>query len=227
MITWEDILLRLFVSAVLGGLVGLERQRLDWAAGLRTHMLVCIGATLMMIVSMFGFGDVIGAPGVTLDPSRVAAQVVSGIGFLGAGTILFLKNEVVRGLTTAAGLWTVAGIGLAVGGGLYFAAITATVLVLIILILIKPYKNRLLPHNKHKELQLQMNLHIANLLQIEKVINNYNLKYAQLSIYPTAVEDVNEVTVRFNKSISNTILLSVIEDLYKTEGVTSAKMTNG
>src|ERR1044072_4377115 len=101
MITWQETLTRLLVASVLGALVGIERQRLDWAAGLRTHMLVCLGSALIMIVSAFGFKDILGTPNVGLDPSRVAAQVVSGIGFLGAGTILFLKNEVVRGLTTA------------------------------------------------------------------------------------------------------------------------------
>src|SRR6476469_344391 len=106
-------------------------------------MLVCLGSALMMIVSAFGFSDILGTPNVNLDPSRIAAQVVSGIGFLGAGTILFLKNEVIKGLTTAAGLWAVAGVGLAVGSGLYLAAIITTVLILIILIVVKPYKKRL------------------------------------------------------------------------------------
>lgn len=226
MIAWQEVLLRLFVSAVLGGLVGLERQRLDWAAGLRTHMIVCIGATLMMIVSVFGFQDVVNTPGIMLDPSRVAAQVVSGIGFLGAGTILFLKNEVIKGLTTAAGLWTVAGIGLAVGGGLYFAATATTALVLIILIIIKPYKDRLISHNKHKALQLQINLRLASLLEIEKAIDRHKLKYAQLSIRPTDSEEINEVTIRFNKSVPDTILLLLIEELYKRNGVSEAKMKN-
>ncbi len=226
MISWQEILIRLVVGAVLGGLVGLERQRLDWAAGLRTHMIVCIGATLMMIVSMHGFQDVVNTPGIALDPSRVAAQVVSGIGFLGAGTILFLKNEVIKGLTTAAGLWTVAGIGLAVGGGLYFAAVATTILVLIILIIIKPYKDKIFAQTKHKELQIKIDLQTASLLQIEKAIDKYNLKYAQLSIRPTDSEFMNDISIRFNKSIANAILLSLIEDLYKTEGITDPKMKN-
>src|SRR6476620_6420555 len=157
MITWQETLIRLLVASVLEALVGMERQRLDWAAGLRTHMLVCLGSTLMMVVSAFGFADILGTPNVNLDPSRIAAQVVSGIGFLGAGTILFLKNEVIKGLTTAAGLWTVAGIGLAVGGGLYIAASFAKALVLIILILIKPYKKKLIKGKEIREISLQVN----------------------------------------------------------------------
>jgi putative Mg2+ transporter-C (MgtC) family protein len=128
---------RLLMAAVLGSTIGFERERLLWAAGLRTHMLVAVGSCLIMIVSAFGFADVLGTPNVNLDPSRIAAQVVSGIGFLGAGAIL-MRGEVIRGLTTAASIWTVAGIGLAVGGGLYLAASAATVIILIILVALKP-----------------------------------------------------------------------------------------
>src|ERR1700722_15042957 len=103
---WET-LVRLLLAAVLGSLIGFERERLLWAAGIRTHMLVCVGACLFMIVSAFGFADSLSAQHVVLDPSRVAAQVVSGIGFLGAGAIL-ARGEIVRGLTTAASIWTVA-----------------------------------------------------------------------------------------------------------------------
>src|SRR6478672_3626260 len=163
MITWQQTILRLLIAVVLGGLVGIERQRYDWAAGLRTHMLVCLGSTLMMIVSAFGFSDILGTPNVNLDPSRIAAQVVSGIGFLGAGTIIFLKREVIKGLTTAAGLWTVAGVGLAVGSGLYIAAGVTTVLVLIILAIVKPYKKRLSRVSRAHELELVVNRSLGGL----------------------------------------------------------------
>jgi putative Mg2+ transporter-C (MgtC) family protein len=133
MLEWTEILLRLVLAAVFGATVGIERERKDWAAGMRTHMMVCVGAALTMMVSAFGFSDILGTPHVELDPSRVAAQVISGIGFLGAGTILFLKPATVKGLTTASGLWTIAGIGLATGGGMYFAATAATLIALFIL----------------------------------------------------------------------------------------------
>jgi putative Mg2+ transporter-C (MgtC) family protein len=136
----SQLVVRLLVAAALGSMIGAERERLVWAAGLRTHMLVCVGACLIMIVSAYGFGAVLGKY-VVLDPSRVAAQVVSGIGFLGAGSIL-LRGDVVRGLTTAASLWTVAAIGLAVGGGLYIEAVAATIIILVILAGIKPLEQR-------------------------------------------------------------------------------------
>jgi len=145
---WE-LVARLMLAAVLGSFIGIERERLAWAAGLRTHMLVCVGACLIMIVSAYGFGSVLGQR-VILDPSRVAAQVVSGIGFLGAGTIL-LRGEIVRGLTTAASLWAVAAVGLAVGGGLYLEATAATVIMLGILTIVKPFEEWLQHRNKHYE----------------------------------------------------------------------------
>jgi putative Mg2+ transporter-C (MgtC) family protein len=148
-----ELVSRLILAAALGSVIGVERERLSWAAGLRTHMLVCVGSALIMIVSAFGFADVLGAQNVVLDPSRMAAQVVSGIGFLGAGSIL-LRGEIVRGLTTAASLWSVAAIGLAVGGGMYTASIAATVIILIILAGIKPLERRFITVKQRRQLTL-------------------------------------------------------------------------
>jgi putative Mg2+ transporter-C (MgtC) family protein len=145
--------LRLLVAAVLGSLVGFERERLLWAAGIRTDMLVCVGACLFMIVSAYGFAPVLG-PNVVLDPSRVAAQVVSGIGFLGAGAIL-ARGEIVKGLTTAAIIWTVAAIGLAVGGGLYFAAGVSTAVILAILAGVKPLEEMYRARNQSCRLVIE------------------------------------------------------------------------
>ena len=112
--------------------IGLEREYRAKEAGLRTHFLVALGSAVFMIVSAYGFDGVMNTPEHRWDVSRVAAQVVSGIGFIGAGTIIFHKSEnVVRGLTTAAGLWVTAAIGLACGGGMYVLSIASTVLVLV------------------------------------------------------------------------------------------------
>lgn len=125
-----DFVLRLLVAGILGAIIGLDREYRAKEAGYRTHFLVSLGSALIMIVSQYGFQDIIKESSVTLDPSRVAAQVVSGIGFIGAGTIIFQK-QIVRGLTTAAGIWATAGIGLAVGAGMYIIGIVAMVLTLI------------------------------------------------------------------------------------------------
>lgn len=125
-----DFVLRLVVAGILGVLIGLEREYRAKEAGYRTHFLVAVGSALLMIVSQHGFDGMLGKEGVGLDPSRIAAQIVTGIGFIGAGTII-LNRQIVRGLTTAAGIWATAGIGMCAGAGMYTLAISATVLTLI------------------------------------------------------------------------------------------------
>jgi putative Mg2+ transporter-C (MgtC) family protein len=125
-LNWEEALLRLALAGVLGGLIGLERELRERGAGLRTHLLVAVGAALFTIAGAYGFG------GVRVDPTRVAAQIVTGVGFLGAGAII-RQGFSVRGLTTAATLWVVAAVGLAAGAGYYSGAVITTALVLIAL----------------------------------------------------------------------------------------------
>ena len=128
---WDEVTIRLVLAAALGGAIGLERELRERQAGLRTHLLVSVGAAVFTLVSAYGFSDFRygGASGFTLDPSRVAAQIVTGIGFLGAGAII-RQGLSVRGLTTAATLWVVAAIGMATGAGYYSAAVIGTGLVL-------------------------------------------------------------------------------------------------
>lgn len=126
-----EYLLRMVIAALCGGVIGLERSRRRKEAGLRTHIIVAIGAALMMIVSKYGFMDILGMPGMRVDASRIAANVITGISFLGAG-IIFMQDASIRGLTTAAGVWSMAGIGIAIGAGMYFVGISATLLILLI-----------------------------------------------------------------------------------------------
>ena len=127
-----ELILRIMLAALLGGMIGLEREYRSKEAGFRTHFLVALGSALFMIVSAYGFSDAMNNELQRWDVSRVAAQVVSGIGFIGAGTIIFRKAEnIVSGLTTAAGLWVTAAMGLACGGGMYVLAIGSTVMVLL------------------------------------------------------------------------------------------------
>ena len=120
-IEWPEVLLRLFVAAALGGAIGLERELRERQAGLRTHLVVSVGAALFTLVSAYGFSGFDGK----VDPTRIAAQIVSGIGFLGAGAII-RQGLSVRGLTTAASLWLVAAIGMAAGAGYWDGALIAT-----------------------------------------------------------------------------------------------------
>ncbi|HDX9494312.1 TPA: MgtC/SapB family protein [Bacillus thuringiensis] len=125
-----DFIIRIGVAGLLGAMIGIEREIRSKEAGLKTHFLVAVGSALIMVVSKYAFSDIVFEEHTSLDPSRIAAQVVSGVGFLGAGTII-IQKQVVKGLTTAAGLWATAGIGLAIGAGMYVVGIGATILVLI------------------------------------------------------------------------------------------------
>lgn len=127
-----DFVWRLVLAALFGTIIGLDREYREKEAGFRTHFLVSLGSALMMIVSQYGFSEILTHDGVSLDPSRIAAQVVSGIGFIGAGTIIF-NHQIVRGLTTAASLWATAGIGLTAGAGMSWLALAATILTLVAL----------------------------------------------------------------------------------------------
>ena len=127
-----DFVWRLVLAALFGTIIGLDREYREKEAGFRTHFLVSLGSALMMIVSQYGFSEILTHDGVSLDPSRIAAQVVSGIGFIWAGTIIF-NHQLVRGLTTAASLWATAGIGLTAGAGMSWLALAATILTLVAL----------------------------------------------------------------------------------------------
>ena len=137
-----DFVWRLVLAAIFGTIIGLDREYREKEAGFRTHFLVSLGSALMMIVSQYGFSEILTHDGVSLDPSRIAAQVVSGIGFIGAGTII-IHRQLVRGLTTAASLWATAGIGLAAGGHMYVVAGAATLLTLFALEVLTLFFGRL------------------------------------------------------------------------------------
>lgn len=140
MVANREVILRLLMAVLCGGLVGLEREASGRAAGFRTHILVCIGSALVTLTAIHLMEAYKGVA--AIDPGRVIAQVVSGIGFLGAGTIIQFRDSI-RGLTTAASLWTVAGIGLAVGSGFYVGAVSTTTLVLVVLYMLSHVERRI------------------------------------------------------------------------------------
>lgn len=214
--------MRLLLAAGLGAVIGANRSRLEWTAGMRTHMMVAVGAALAVIVSAYGFFDVIKDPNIILDPSRIAAQVISGIGFIGAGTILFMQREqVVRGLTTAAGLWAVAAVGLAAGAGLFIAAVMATAIMWIILAVLKPLERRFFVHARKLPPSVTA-----------RVIGNQSLSAFQAALARSDVpvhrivlrrhEDGGEtLSVRFDSSVDDAQLAALIETLREIEGLES------
>jgi putative Mg2+ transporter-C (MgtC) family protein len=213
---WRELTLRLFLAAVFGAVIGLERERKDWAAGMRTHMMVCVGSALMMIVSSFGFSDTFGIPGITLDPSRVASQIISGIGFIGAGTILFRKPATILGLTTASGLWTVAGIGMATGGGMYFAASAATALALIILWGLQPLQKKFSSKFQQKILIISLKPDANPKIIMDKLLENEAVEYANFSV--TKSEEEIIIELRLEKP-HDPIVVKILEELHSSSQI--------
>jgi putative Mg2+ transporter-C (MgtC) family protein len=168
---WDDNLLRLTLAAALGGAIGFERELRDREAGLRTHLLVCLGSALFTIVSAYGFREFLtgGDQVIRADPTRIAAQIVTGIGFLGAGAII-RQGLTVRGLTTAATLWVAAAIGIAAGAGYYSGAVIGTVVTLIALwpLRIAAYQvfERLRPEERSLVVDLREGTQATQLLEV-------------------------------------------------------------
>lgn len=172
-LTQIDWLIRLILAGICGYAIGYERNSRYKNAGTRTHLIVALSAALMIIVSKYGFMDIISTHGINLDPSRIAAQIVSGIGFLGAG-LIFVHNQSVRGLTTAAGIWATSGIGMAIGSGLYFIGIVATLLILLFqIILHQNYRWIKTATSNHLIVQLE---DIEGLRLLQKQMKNEHIK---------------------------------------------------
>jgi putative Mg2+ transporter-C (MgtC) family protein len=216
MILREEIVLRLGLAAVFGAVIGLERERKDWAAGLRTHMMVCLGAALAMMVSEFGFYDVLNEKNITLDPSRVAAQVISGIGFIGAGSILFLKQGIIRGLTTASGLWTVAAIGLATGGGMYFAAIVTTIFAIIILWVLQPIERKFSARFKQKSIKIVVADNTTSIEVVNRFLENNEFEISNYSVYNAE----GDYTIFFKfKKYNQDSLINALKEIQKDKNI--------
>ncbi len=214
----SDVAIRLAAAALLGAAIGLERERLERAAGLRTHAIVAVSAALMIIVSAFGFDDALGPDRhAVLDPSRVAAQVVSGIGFLGAGVIIFRKNAV-RGLTTAASVWAVAGIGLAAGGGLLAPAVVATAIILAIQAGLRPIERHFFQHHRVHQLELRVARGEGRLAAIEAAITGAGFDLRGLRLRPVRSGKSDRVALDLGP-LSPAHAASLIDTLRSLEGV--------
>lgn len=199
-----DIVLKIVLASVLGGLIGLERESTNRPAGFRTHILVTIGSTLIMLVSM-DMGQYGG------DPARIAAQVISGIGFLGAGTILRTGNNI-EGLTTAASLWVCAGIGISIGSSYYIGGISTTVIVLFFLKNAKFFE-RLLLKNTLKVFHIVGYPRPGFIGDIGTLFGEYNITIIDISIMSLNTEDKQEEELNFTVKLPHNIDLDNI--LYK------------
>lgn len=173
MIKNSEIILRLALSAIIGGMVGVEREVNNRPAGLRTHILVSVGSALIMLVSIDGFNNM-------GDPARLAAQVVTGVGFLGAGTIIKTGNNI-KGLTTAASLWVCSGIGLAIGNGYYLGGIITSVIVLLTLISLRTFERGILKKSS-KTLEITGKNRPGLIGEIGIFLGNHNISIRDIQI---------------------------------------------
>lgn len=217
-----EIIFKLTLACILGGLIGLERESLNRPAGLRTYTLVCVGSALAMIVSLDMYFEYY--KNVNADPGRIAAQVVSGIGFLGAGTIM-REGATVRGLTTAAGLWVVACIGLAVGAGMYAPAIATTVLILFILIYFVRIEERYTGMREYKGIIMVVQDGPGQVGAIGSILGDLGVLIKNIQL--TRVENSDDLEIELLIHIPPTLTLQqVIDELSSIRGFRSIDRLN-
>lgn len=202
----SELLLRIFVAMILGMLIGNERKNRMKSAGMRTHALVALGSALMMVVSKYGFGDTVQG-----DGARLAAQVVSGVGFLGAGMI-FVRHNLVSGLTTAAGVWTTAGIGLTIGAGMYFVGIFSALM----MVLMQNISHRI-PFFSNVAYAGQIRMTIQKkqgaVTEMEQLLVRHNLEIQSVQIQKTEKEKIKlEFDVLYPKKMNKPALFSMLAE---------------
>lgn len=207
-----DMIIRLCLAAVLSGCIGYEREVHGRLAGLRTHILVGVGSTLIMLTSMHIFDIYSGVA--TPDPGRIAAQVVSGIGFLGAGTIIRFKASV-RGLTTAASLWTVAGLGLAVGAGLFIAATVTTILALSALFFLNRLERVMIRKDWYKTLEIDTKAGASQLQEIRSLLSEYDVEIKDFDVKKSSSSEdlIIKISVKLLTNEYDNEMISKIREL--------------
>lgn len=216
-----QIILRVLVGAALGAAVGLERERQDQPAGLRTHMILVIGATLAMVLSV-NLGFLYARPGTPADPARLAAQVISGIGFLGAGAIL-RYGLTVKGLTTATSLWTMAIVGMTVGAGYYLIGVFATALMLIVLTLLNMIENRFVRTSVSRFITIETNYHKGVVKDIRKIVQDFSDDLASFNIQKHVKDKRLRIQIVARISRDQT-LENLVDALSDIDGVRSLKV---
>jgi putative Mg2+ transporter-C (MgtC) family protein len=215
----SEIALRLALAALLSGIVGLERERGERAAGLRTHALVGLGSCLVMVVSAFGFADWHYAQG-ALDPSRMAAQVISGIGFLGAGVIIFQRDRgMVMGLTTAASVWVVAAVGLAVGGGMYITAVVATAITLLILSGMKPLERHIARGRRSARLSMELEAAVLPVREVVGAVQATGLHVQTVHLRTSSRPKHQVLEVAYSGDAAPEAMADLVEQLKVMPGV--------
>lgn len=197
-----SMVLRLVVACILGGIIGFEREHVHRPAGLRTHILVCVGSALVMVTSEYIYYHY--SSKVNVDPARLGAQVISGIGFLGAGTII-KEGISVKGLTTAASLWAVSCVGIAVGIGFYAGAIIATIIIFLILVVIKKSQGKI-STQKSTRLFIHTRIKRGEVNELSGIIQDMGIKIKKTDFVSSETD--GEMVIRFTLDISGQISMA-------------------
>lgn len=208
-----EIVLRLFAAVVLGGAIGYEREYTNRPAGFRTHILVCVGSALVMITSQY---MMLKYPGTNVDPTRLGAQVISGIGFLGAGTII-RDGFNVRGLTTAASLWAVSCVGIAVGGGFYGGAVAATIFIFLTLIILKKAEKHFSKRNSYRTFIVESENVNGLVGLVSSLLESHRIEIKNIRLNKNKEND--QMITLLVKLPGNTIDLQTLSDIQSLEGV--------
>ncbi len=220
MLSIYEIFVRLFIALILGGIIGIEREGIRRPAGLRTHILVCIGSSLVMLSGIYLSDIFINIA--SIDPSRLGAQVISGIGFLGAGTILKV-NSGVKGLTTAASLWSVAGIGIACGIGFYWGAIICTLLILFSLMVFGKIERYIKARDHELFIEILCENKSDNLEKIIKTFNEKNIIVKNMET--TILKSENLLQLSFVTTLPRDCKpQEIVSEITHIEGINNIKM---
>lgn len=214
-VTTVSVLFRLFLAVVCGGIIGIEREHKRRPAGFRTHILICLGASMTTLTSQFLFYNL----NLYTDIGRLGAQVVAGIGFIGAGAIIVTKRRQVKGLTTAAGLWTCAIIGLAVGAGYYEAAIISTLVILIAEIFFVKFEYWILVNSRNLNIYVEYDDN-ENLDNIIRLIKSYRIVIIDLEITKSGNNSCAIFQLQLPKKISHDKIMTAISS---AEGIVSVE----
>ncbi|MDU0200412.1 MULTISPECIES: MgtC/SapB family protein [Paenibacillus] len=222
-ISHSELLLRMVLAVIMGGAVGIEREWHNHAAGFRTHILVCLGSTTIMLLSIYGFSQFANEPNVRLDPARLAAQVISGIGFIGAGAIL-RNGSTISGLTTAASIWVVAGIGLCVGAGFLYAAVFSTMLLLISLFALNKWEKYVMRNRRNHEMTIKTLDNPTALGQIATALSNEGIQIVNVKMMrkdaAANTGDASTLQLQFVLNVQNPVkLMEAMEKVHTLDFV--------
>lgn len=202
---------RLILAGICGGLIGYERKNRLKEAGIRTHLIVALASALMMIISKYGFDDILKAELIRLDPSRVASSIITGVSFLGAG-IIFVRKQSISGLTTAAGIWATSGVGMAIGSGLYIIGIAATIIIIIIQVLLHRNLHWLkIPVAEQIVFELKDSREAVAFLKEKLVENNVEIIHIKTEKIDQDYIDV-ELYVKFPAAFKPTDMIELFSD---------------